>query len=92
MQVNFQEGQDVSAGQLLIQIDPRPYEVALAQAEANLQRDEAQLNNAKAQYERNKALYAAASSPSRTSIRCRLRSDSTKARSPATRRPSTAPS
>ena len=58
MQVNFQEGQDVKQGELLIQIDPRPYQVALSTAEANLQRDEAQLNNAKAQYERQKALYA----------------------------------
>ena len=57
-QVNFQEGQDVSVGQLLIQIDPRPYEVALQTAIANLQRDEAQLNNAKVQFERMKALYA----------------------------------
>jgi multidrug efflux system membrane fusion protein len=57
MQVNFQEGQDVKAGQLLLLIDPRPYQVALAQAEATLQKDEAQLTNAKAQYERNKVLY-----------------------------------
>ncbi len=57
MQVNFQEGQDVKAGALLILIDPRPYEVALQQAQANLQKDEAQLTNAKAQYERNKVLY-----------------------------------
>jgi multidrug efflux system membrane fusion protein len=57
MQVNFQEGQEVKAGELLILIDPRPYQVALAQAEANLQKDEAQLTNAKAQYERNKVLY-----------------------------------
>ncbi len=57
MQVNFQEGQDVRKGDLLIVIDERPFKVALAQAEANLQRDEAQLANAKAQYERNKALY-----------------------------------
>ena len=57
MQVNFQEGQEVKAGQLLILIDPRPYEVALAQAQANLQKDEAQLTNAKAQFERNKVLY-----------------------------------
>jgi multidrug efflux system membrane fusion protein len=56
-QVNFQEGQDVKIGELLIQIDPRPYQVALDQAQANLQRDEAQLNNAKVQYERMKALY-----------------------------------
>ena len=57
-QVNFQEGQDVKIGELLIQIDPRPYEVALATAQANLQRDEAQLQYAKTQYERQKALYA----------------------------------
>jgi len=57
MQVNFTEGHDVKAGELLILIDPRPYQVALAQAEANLQKDEAQLKNAKAQYERNKVLY-----------------------------------
>jgi multidrug efflux system membrane fusion protein len=57
MQVNFREGQDVKAGELLIVIDPRPYQVALTQAEANLQKDEAQLTNAKAQYERNNVLY-----------------------------------
>lgn len=57
MQVNFREGQDVKAGELLIVVDPRPYQVALTQAEANLQKDEAQLTNAKAQYERNKVLY-----------------------------------
>jgi multidrug efflux system membrane fusion protein len=57
MQVNFREGQDVRKGELLIVIDERPFQVALATAEANLQRDEAQLANAKAQYERNKALY-----------------------------------
>lgn len=57
-QVNFQEGQDVSVGELLIQIDPRPYEVSLATAQANLQRDEAQLQNAKVQYGRMKALYS----------------------------------
>ncbi len=57
MQVNFQEGQDVRKGDLLIVIDERPFQVALAQAQANLQRDEAQLANAKAQYERNQALY-----------------------------------
>jgi len=57
MQVNFQEGQDVRKGDLLIVIDERPFQVALDQANANLQRDQAQLANAKAQYERNKALY-----------------------------------
>ena len=57
MEVNFREGQDVKKGETLIVIDPRPYEVALAQTQANLQKDEAQLTNAKAQYERNKVLY-----------------------------------
>ncbi len=57
MQVNFREGQDVRAGDLLIVIDPRPYQVALDQAKANLAKDEAQLTNAKVQYERNKVLY-----------------------------------
>jgi multidrug efflux system membrane fusion protein len=57
MQVNFREGQDVRKGDLLIVIDERPFQVALATAEANLQRDEAQLKNSQAQYERNKALY-----------------------------------
>ena len=56
-EVNFQEGQDVKIGQLLIQIDPKPYDVALATAQANLQRDEAQLKYAQVQFERQKALY-----------------------------------
>lgn len=57
MQVNFTEGQDVKQGQLLIVVDPRPYQVALAQAQATLAKDEAQLKNAKAQYDRNKYLF-----------------------------------
>lgn len=57
MKVNFNEGQEVKKGETLIEIDPRPYEVALAQAKANLEKDEAQLTNAKMQYERNNVLY-----------------------------------
>ena len=41
VQVNFQEGQDVKEGELLFVIDPRPYEAALKQAQANLERDKA---------------------------------------------------
>ncbi len=45
--VNFTEGQMVKKGQLIALVDPRPYEAALAQAKANLARDEALLANAR---------------------------------------------
>jgi multidrug efflux system membrane fusion protein len=45
--VNFRQGEDVQAGQVLFTLDPRPLEAALNQAEANLQRDTAQAANAK---------------------------------------------
>jgi multidrug efflux system membrane fusion protein len=48
MRVWFHEGQDVHRGDRLFTIDPRPYQAALAQSEANLARDEAQLKNAEA--------------------------------------------
>jgi membrane fusion protein, multidrug efflux system len=48
MQVHFREGQDVRKGDALFTIDPRPYDAALAQAEAALARDRAQLENASA--------------------------------------------
>ena len=44
--VHFKEGQDVKKGELLFTIDPRPFEAALKQVEANLARDLAQLENA----------------------------------------------
>jgi multidrug efflux system membrane fusion protein len=48
VRVHFKEGQDVHKGDLLFTIDPRPYEAALKQAEANLAKDTAQLENARA--------------------------------------------
>jgi membrane fusion protein, multidrug efflux system len=45
--VAFKEGEEVAAGQVLAQIDPRPYQATLTQAEANRQKDLAQLANAR---------------------------------------------
>ncbi len=46
MKVNFQEGQNVKEGALLIEIDSRPYQVQLEQMQAQLFRDQAQLRDA----------------------------------------------
>jgi multidrug efflux system membrane fusion protein len=46
--INFTEGQTVHTGDLLAQIDPRPYQAQLDQVTANLARDQAQLKNAQA--------------------------------------------
>jgi len=51
--VYFKEGQDVRKGDLLFKIDPRPYEIALKQAESALLRDRAQLKNAEDEVRRN---------------------------------------
>ncbi len=52
IKIDFKEGQEVKEGDLLLQIDPRPYQAALAQAEATKQKDEAQLAGAQADLER----------------------------------------
>ena len=49
MSQHYTEGAGVKAGDLLFQVDPRPYQAALAQAEANLLRAQSQLSQAKAQ-------------------------------------------
>ncbi len=56
--VEFREGQMVRAGQLLAEVDPRPYVVALQQAQGQLARDEALLANAKLDLQRYKTLVA----------------------------------
>jgi membrane fusion protein, multidrug efflux system len=54
--VPFQEGQLVKKGQLLATIEPRPFELALMQAQGQLQRDEAQLDAANVTLKRYQAL------------------------------------
>lgn len=54
----FTEGQMVKAGDLLAQIDPRPYQAALDQAKGQLARDQATLANAKVDLSRYQALAA----------------------------------
>ena len=57
-QVHFKEGQDVAKGDLLFTIDPRPFQAALKQAEANLERDKVQAENARANLQRYEVLIA----------------------------------
>jgi len=61
--VAFQEGQLVRAGDRLAQIDPRPFQVQLEQAEGQKARDEATLANARVDLERYKALVAIDAAP-----------------------------
>jgi multidrug efflux system membrane fusion protein len=54
--VYFAEGQEVTKGDLLFTIDPRPFEAALKEVEAKLEKDLAQVKQAKANLERDTAL------------------------------------
>lgn len=56
--VQFQEGDEVRAGQVLFRLDPRPFQATLRQAEATLARDAAQADNAQRDAERYRALVA----------------------------------
>lgn len=53
--VNFTEGQNVTKGEPLFKIDPRPYQEALRQAQANVERDRAQIAQAEASLARDSA-------------------------------------
>jgi multidrug efflux system membrane fusion protein len=54
--VGFRQGQEVARGQVLFRIDPRPFEAALKQAQANALRDAAALDQARSQERRYKEL------------------------------------
>ena len=58
--VHFKEGQDVRKGDMLFTVDPRPYEAAAAQAEANLAKDRGQIQQAHAVLERDQSRIAQA--------------------------------
>src|SRR5580693_6424675 len=51
--VNFKEGALVKKGDILFELDPRPYQAALDQAKAKVKQDEAQLAFDEAEYQRN---------------------------------------
>src|SRR6266702_3714152 len=56
VRVDFTEGQDVKAGAALLQIDPRPFQATLEQAQAAKEKDEAQLASAQADLTRSASL------------------------------------
>jgi multidrug efflux system membrane fusion protein len=56
VEVNFKEGQEVRRNSVLFKIDPRPYEAAMRQAEANFLRDTAQKDQARSQERRYQEL------------------------------------
>ena len=85
-QVNFREGQVVRAGDLLIQLDPRPYQAALDQAQANLTRDQAALANAKVDLRVTPTSSSVTSRPSSNSRHKGRRSRRTRRRPRPTRR------
>lgn len=57
VEIHFKEGQEVQKGDLLAVVDPRPYEVALAQAEATLYKDQSSLKDAQLNFQRFQDLY-----------------------------------
>lgn len=59
--IHFAEGQDVHAGDILAELDPRPFQASLAQTQATKLKDQAQLENARLDFERANRLAATGS-------------------------------
>jgi multidrug efflux system membrane fusion protein len=68
MKVSFTEGQDVKQGQLLFEIDKRPYQDAVAQAQAAVERDRSQIAQAQAAQQKDAASAAQAEADARRFI------------------------
>ena len=66
MKIDFKEGDEVKKGDLLAEIDSRPYEAALAQAKGQLARDEATLKGAQVDLQRYQGLAAQNAVPHQT--------------------------
>jgi multidrug efflux system membrane fusion protein len=66
LKIDFTEGNEVKKGDLLAEIDPRPYEAALAQAKGQLARDEAMLKGAQVDLARYQGLAAQNAVPHQT--------------------------
>ena len=71
LKVQYQEGQLVHQGDVLVEIDPRPYEVVLTQAQGQLAKDQATLDNARIDLTRYQKLLN--KKPSRNKLRRRKR-------------------
>jgi multidrug efflux system membrane fusion protein len=57
VKINFTEGQMVHQGDSLVEIDPRPYQVQLEQAQGQLAKDQAQLHDVQVDYQRYQLLF-----------------------------------